>query len=72
MHCPICHKQVSDRNNPYRPFCSERCKLVDLDNWLSGRYRIPADGHDQQGPELSETAADLGAWPPGRERRKVQ
>jgi len=29
----------SDRN-PDWPFCSERCRLLDLDNWLSGRYRI--------------------------------
>ena len=28
--------------NPFRPFCSERCKLIDLDNWLAGRYRISA------------------------------
>ena len=25
----------------WRPFCSERCKLFDLENWLDGRYRIP-------------------------------
>ena len=25
----------------WRPFCSERCKLLDLQNWLDGRYRIP-------------------------------
>lgn len=28
--------------NPFRPFCSERCKLIDLDNWLAERYRISA------------------------------
>jgi endogenous inhibitor of DNA gyrase (YacG/DUF329 family) len=29
-------------NNPFRPFCSERCKLVDLGNWLDGAYAVPA------------------------------
>ncbi len=28
------------KGSPFRPFCSERCKLIDLDNWLAGRYRI--------------------------------
>jgi endogenous inhibitor of DNA gyrase (YacG/DUF329 family) len=40
MRCPICKKEVSYKGNPFRPFCSERCKMIDLDNWLSGRYRI--------------------------------
>jgi uncharacterized protein len=41
MQCPICKKPVSWKGNPHRPFCSERCKLIDLDNWLSERYTIP-------------------------------
>ena len=40
MRCPICKKEIGREGNPYVPFCSERCKLIDLDNWLSGRYRI--------------------------------
>ena len=38
--CPICKKEVGLEGNPFRPFCSDRCKLIDLDNWLSERYRI--------------------------------
>ncbi|MBX6423675.1 DNA gyrase inhibitor YacG [Thermosulfurimonas sp. F29] len=38
--CPICGRPTSWRKNPYRPFCSERCKLVDLDRWFSEEYRI--------------------------------
>jgi uncharacterized protein len=41
MRCPICKKEATFEGNPYRPFCSERCKLIDLDNWLEGRYRVP-------------------------------
>ncbi|MGD0695804.1 MAG: DNA gyrase inhibitor YacG [Terriglobia bacterium] len=40
MRCPICKKDAVAKGNPFRPFCSERCKLIDLDNWLSERYRI--------------------------------
>ena len=40
--CPICRREVVFEGNPFRPFCSERCKLLDLDNWLAGRYRLAA------------------------------
>lgn len=40
MRCPICKNELARESNPDRPFCSERCKLIDLDHWLSGRYRI--------------------------------
>jgi len=39
VKCPICKKEVSERDR-YYPFCSERCKLIDLGNWASGRYVI--------------------------------
>jgi endogenous inhibitor of DNA gyrase (YacG/DUF329 family) len=39
--CPTCNKAVEDPNNPFRPFCSERCKLVDLGRWLGEQYRVP-------------------------------
>ncbi len=38
--CPRCGKESDNAKNPFRPFCSERCKLVDLGNWISGMYRI--------------------------------
>jgi len=41
VRCPTCRKEIAWEGNPYRPFCSERCKLVDLGNWASERYRIP-------------------------------
>ncbi len=40
MRCPICRQETFAKGNPFRPFCSERCKLIDLHNWLAGRYRI--------------------------------
>ena len=33
--------------NPYRPFCSERCKLIDLGAWATDSYRIPVEEQDQ-------------------------
>lgn len=41
MTCPICKKDVPT-NSDFPPFCSERCKLIDLGNWASEKYVIPA------------------------------
>ncbi|MDP9171484.1 MAG: DNA gyrase inhibitor YacG [Acidobacteriota bacterium] len=39
MKCPICQKPVK-LEEPEAPFCSERCRLIDLGNWASGKYVI--------------------------------
>lgn len=39
--CLVCGKGTSWDDNPFRPFCSERCKLIDLGNWAEEAYRIP-------------------------------
>jgi hypothetical protein len=40
--CPVCGARVPwSASSPYRPFCSERCKLIDLGQWASEGYRIP-------------------------------
>ena len=60
MRCPICKQEVSE-GDPFRPFCSERCKLIDLDNWLTGRYRIsvPIDHRDgAEGTSETQEAVD--------------
>ncbi len=40
--CPICRKKVSSNRkiNQFYPFCSQQCRLVDLGNWLDGRYAV--------------------------------
>ncbi|MEJ2008351.1 MAG: DNA gyrase inhibitor YacG [Acidobacteriota bacterium] len=48
MRCPICKREIPYEGNPFRPFCSQRCKLIDLDNWLEGRYRIPDSTGEKQ------------------------
>lgn len=45
MHvdCPTCKTPVEwNENNPHRPFCSDRCRLIDLGAWASEDYRIPS------------------------------
>jgi endogenous inhibitor of DNA gyrase (YacG/DUF329 family) len=45
MKCPICKAHIPDRPPPGRksflPFCSQRCRLIDLGRWLGGKYQIP-------------------------------
>jgi len=38
--CPICQKPSNSDENPDFPFCSERCKLLDLGNWASEKYVV--------------------------------
>ncbi|HMJ30164.1 MAG TPA: DNA gyrase inhibitor YacG [Xanthobacteraceae bacterium] len=42
--CPICGKPATEAS---KPFCSERCRDVDLNRWLSGSYVIPAKPDDE-------------------------
>ena len=52
VNCPQCGKSIVwDNSNPFRPFCSERCKLIDLGQWATESYRIPDTGKD---PEKQE------------------
>lgn len=40
--CPVCKKKTTWEENPWKPFCSERCKLIDFDKWVTEEYRIPS------------------------------
>jgi uncharacterized protein len=48
--CPRCGQPSPFApSNKWRPFCSERCKTIDLGDWAAERYRVPAE--DQSPPE---------------------
>lgn len=46
--CPICKKNTTWEENPWRPFCSERCKLIDLGKWIKEEYKISTDQEDKE------------------------
>jgi endogenous inhibitor of DNA gyrase (YacG/DUF329 family) len=57
--CPKCGKEVPTENRDFRPFCSERCKLLDLGKWLSGSYNLPVDEDEEEiEPVPPEDSAD--------------
>jgi endogenous inhibitor of DNA gyrase (YacG/DUF329 family) len=43
VKCPECGKDVDFHTSEFRPFCSERCKLLDLGAWADERYSLPAE-----------------------------
>ena len=52
VRCPSCKKDVAPDGKSF-PFCSERCRLVDLGSWLDGKYRI-ASQNDERKPDPDE------------------
>ncbi|MEN8175077.1 MAG: DNA gyrase inhibitor YacG [Pseudomonadota bacterium] len=54
--CPVCRKPVVwSADAPYRPFCSERCRLIDLGDWISENHRIePEDDPHHPWPDASD------------------
>ncbi len=65
--CPTCREPaVYGPANPWRPFCSERCRSVDLGAWASERFRVPAEnppdpGADGDGPRGGADGPGAGA-----------
>jgi endogenous inhibitor of DNA gyrase (YacG/DUF329 family) len=55
MKCPICKKDVAP-DAPELPFCSERCKLIDLGNWASEKYVISTPVEEMEEPEDGEAS----------------
>ncbi len=49
MKCPICKKEV-EPGNPEMPFCSERCRIIDLGNWASEKYVISSPANPERAP----------------------
>ena len=53
VKCPTCGKEARYEGNEFRPFCSERCKLLDFGAWADEEYTLPA----AEGQSLSEEDA---------------
>ena len=59
MNCPICRKEVS-RENPDFPFCSKRCRTIDLGNWASGKYVVSTPLSSTSSVEENSNEEDEG------------
>jgi uncharacterized protein len=67
--CPICKRPLpaDAAQIPHRPFCSQRCRTIDLGSWLSGAYRVSRDIEEE---DLDEGVSrhGLGDRDPDRQR----
>jgi len=59
VRCPACRREVAWEGNRFRPFCSDRCRLLDLAAWADERYRIP--GEPVPEPDADGTDAAPGS-----------
>jgi endogenous inhibitor of DNA gyrase (YacG/DUF329 family) len=56
VKCPTCRREIDWSASEFRPFCSERCRLIDLGAWLTEKHSIPSDAPDS-GTEAPEDAS---------------
>ena len=55
--CPLCAKPSAE---PFRPFCSKRCRDVDLNRWLSGVYAVPGKEEEDEDGQRGDHGPDDG------------
>jgi len=58
LRCPICKKAVKS-SDPESPFCSQRCRTIDLGKWASGEYVISSPVHDAEESIQDVASEDL-------------
>lgn len=51
LRCPICKAPTDSEKDAEYPFCSERCRLLDLGNWAMEKYKVAAPLMDESEPE---------------------
>lgn len=56
--CPVCDASVDLATTPTMPFCSDRCRLIDLGRWLDESYAVPAPAPDEDDGGEAQTDAD--------------
>ncbi len=59
VNCPTCGKQIEWSESEYRPFCSEKCKLLDLGEWIEEGYRVPDENSSLNEEDLRQIEAAL-------------
>lgn len=60
VKCPTCHRELDWDAAPFRPFCSERCRLIDLGAWFSEQRAIPGDNPPAQNAPDAEDRPPKG------------
>jgi len=53
IRCPVCEKSFDPQDSAAVPFCSERCRLIDLGRWLEERYGLSYESENEGGGDTS-------------------
>jgi hypothetical protein len=64
VKCPTCDREIDWAQSPFRPFCSERCKLIDLGAWLTEKHSIA-------GEPAADDPVDRTPGPDGDPQRRL-
>jgi uncharacterized protein len=59
VKCPSCGREIEYAGNEFRPFCSERCKLLDFGAWAEGEYALPAENTPLSEEDLQQIERSL-------------
>lgn len=51
VRCPVCRKRFDVSQSSSLPFCSERCRRIDLGRWLGEEYSVRVERHDEDDPD---------------------
>ena len=60
VKCPTCGRVIVWEDEPTRPFCSERCQLLDFGAWADEEFRVPVEGADWSEDEINDAGASNG------------
>jgi endogenous inhibitor of DNA gyrase (YacG/DUF329 family) len=58
IRCPVCRNETTWENNQHRPFCSQRCQLLDLGKWADNSYTIENPDYSATEDEIEENVRD--------------
>lgn len=61
VKCPTCGKETEYGGNEFRPFCSERCQLIDFGEWADEKFALPDESAGLSKEELSRVEKALEA-----------
>jgi len=63
VKCPTCGEQVKYEGNEFRPFCSNRCQILDFGAWADGEYALPAESSELTEEDLQQLERDIDKNP---------
>jgi endogenous inhibitor of DNA gyrase (YacG/DUF329 family) len=58
LRCPVCQREFQGEQSTALPFCSERCRTIDLGRWLGEKYSLPVE--PEEGDQMDEGTTDEG------------